>query len=53
MGHLRWLRPDGKTQGTIEYAQKADDSEEPLRTHTVVILTQPACQQGWGFEVMY
>ncbi len=41
-GHLWWLRPEGKTQVTIEYAQKADGSVEPLRIHTVVISTQHA-----------
>merc|ERR1711966_414944 len=37
-----WLRPDGKTQVTVEYAQKADGSVEPLKVHTVVISTQHA-----------
>merc|ERR1712178_547398 len=41
-GHLWWLRPDGKTQVTIEYASKADGSVEPLKLHTVVISTQHA-----------
>merc|ERR1712182_39088 len=41
-GKLWWLRPDGKTQVTIEYLQKADGSVEPLRIHTVVISTQHA-----------
>merc|ERR1712076_353419 len=41
-GDLWWLRPDGKTQVTIEYKQKADGSVEPLRIHTVVISTQHA-----------
>jgi len=41
-GHLWWLRPDGKTQVTIEYLQKADGSVEPIRVHTVVISTQHA-----------
>merc|ERR1712061_569893 len=39
-GKLWWLRPDGKTQVTIEYLQKADGSVEPLKFHTVVISTQ-------------
>merc|ERR1711865_877439 len=30
-GKLWWLRPDGKTQVTIEYLQKADGSVEPLK----------------------
>merc|ERR1711988_1640194 len=41
-GHLWWLRPDGKTQVTIEYASKPDGSVEPLKLHTVVISTQHA-----------
>merc|ERR1711941_118653 len=41
-GHLWWLRPDGKTQVTIEYLQKADGSVEPKKIHTVVIFTQHA-----------
>merc|ERR1712232_1278764 len=41
-GELWWLRPDGKTQVTIEYKQNADGSVEPLKFHTVVISTQHA-----------
>merc|ERR1711865_1038656 len=41
-GKLWWLRPDGKTQVTIEYLQKAGGSVEPLKIHTVVISTQHA-----------
>merc|ERR1711982_184482 len=41
-GECWWLRPDGKTQVTIEYRQKADGSVEPLKIHTVVISTQHA-----------
>merc|ERR1719277_1284379 len=41
-GELWWLRPDGKTQVTIEYKQKTDGSVEPLKIHTVVISTQHA-----------
>merc|ERR1711992_286501 len=41
-GKLWWLRPDGKTQVTIEYLQKEDGSVEPKKTHTVVISTQHA-----------
>merc|ERR1711861_44184 len=41
-GKLWWLRPDGKTQVTIEYLQKEDGSVEPLKIHTVVISTQHA-----------
>jgi S-adenosylmethionine synthetase len=50
-GSLWWLRPDGKTQVTIEYKQNDDGSVEPLKIHTVVISTQhaepsKAAQQG-------
>merc|ERR1712187_1090335 len=41
-GELWWLRPDGKTQVTIEYKQHADGSVEPTKFHTVVISTQHA-----------
>jgi len=41
-GELWWLRPDGKTQVTIEYLQKADGSVEPKKIYTVVISTQHA-----------
>merc|ERR1719399_1614719 len=39
-GTLWWLRPDGKTQVTIEYKKNDDGSVEPLKIHTVVISTQ-------------
>merc|ERR1719263_2422544 len=41
-GELWGLRPDGKTQVTIEYEQKPDGSVEPKKIHTVVISTQHA-----------
>merc|ERR1711871_1041231 len=41
-GSLWWLRPDCKTQVTIEYKQNDDGSMEPLKIHTVVISTQHA-----------
>merc|ERR1712196_299685 len=41
-GKLWWLRPDGKTQVTIEYLQKSDGAVEPQKIHTVVISTQHA-----------
>merc|ERR1719353_1152641 len=41
-GKLWWLRPDGKTQVTIQYLQKADGAVEPQKIHTVVISTQHA-----------
>ncbi|MBI3464995.1 MAG: methionine adenosyltransferase [Planctomycetes bacterium] len=34
-GQIPWLRPDGKSQVTIEY-----DSNRPVRVHTVVVSTQ-------------
>jgi len=34
-GQLPWLRPDGKSQVTIEYV-----NEQPKRVHTVVVSTQ-------------
>merc|ERR1712071_448079 len=39
-GSLWWLRPDGKTQVTIEYTQHSDGSVTPIKIHTVVISTQ-------------
>ncbi len=35
-GALPWLRPDGKSQVTLEY----DDEGRPVRVHTVVVSTQ-------------
>merc|ERR1712206_12063 len=46
-GLLWWLRPDGKTQVTIEYLQKADGSVEPKKIHTVVISTR--CKECAGY----
>ncbi|MGZ4442278.1 MAG: methionine adenosyltransferase [Nocardioidaceae bacterium] len=37
-GTMSYLRPDGKTQVTIEY----DDEDRPVRVHTVVVSTQHA-----------
>ncbi len=36
-GTIDWLRPDGKSQVTIEY-----DGYQPIRVHTVVVSTQHA-----------
>jgi len=44
-GLLWWLRPDGKTQVTIQYQHHADGSVEPIRIHTVLISTQH-CEPG-------
>jgi len=40
-GTLPWVRPDGKTQVTVEY-KKEGGRMIPLRVHTVVISTQHA-----------
>jgi len=37
---LSWLRPDAKTQVTIEYSKEASGKLKPLRVHTIVISTQ-------------
>lgn len=43
LGILPYLRPDGKTQITIEYKNKPSCGQmEPLRVHTVLISTQHA-----------
>merc|ERR1739848_12429 len=56
-GLLWWLRPDGKTQVTIQYLQRADGSVEPQKIHTVVISTQHAeplkatrCKEVAGYK---
>ncbi len=36
-GELSWLRPDGKSQVTVEY-----EGDRPVRVHTVVVSTQHA-----------
>jgi S-adenosylmethionine synthetase len=38
-GILKWVRPDGKTQVTIEY-KKEGGAMIPIRVHTIVISTQ-------------
>ena len=40
-GELDWLRPDGKSQVTVEYKDG-----QPVRVHTVVISTQHAPEVG-------
>jgi len=39
-GVLKWVRPDGKTQVTIEYRKEKDGAMTPIRVHTIVISTQ-------------
>ncbi|KAI9278712.1 S-adenosylmethionine synthase [Phascolomyces articulosus] len=41
-GTLAWLRPDSKTQVTIEYQKEANGALTPLRVDTVVISVQHA-----------
>ena len=41
-GQLPWLRPDSKSQVTVEY-----DGNEPVRVHTVVISTQHDDDVEW------
>ena len=41
-GTLPWLRPDSKSQVTVEY-----DGNRPVRVHTVVISTQHAPEVDW------
>lgn len=37
---LAWLRPDCKTQVTVEYKKESNGALTPVRVHTVVISTQ-------------
>jgi len=39
-GILKWVRPDGKTQVTVEYRKDKNGFLTPLRVHTIVISTQ-------------
>ncbi|BEJ14475.1 hypothetical protein CspHIS471_0402420 [Cutaneotrichosporon sp. HIS471] len=41
-GSLGWLRPDSKTQVTVEYKKDASGAVVPLRVDTIVISTQHA-----------
>ena len=40
-GTVAWLRPDGKTQVTVEY-RKENGAMIPIRVHTILISTQHA-----------
>lgn len=39
-GVCPWVRPDGKTQVTMEYKKGADGKLSPVRVHTILISTQ-------------
>jgi S-adenosylmethionine synthetase len=39
-GILKWVRPDGKTQVTVEYRKDRNGMLTPIRVHTIVISTQ-------------
>lgn len=39
-GICDWVRPDGKTQVTMEYSKSPDGKLTPLRVHTILISTQ-------------
>jgi S-adenosylmethionine synthetase len=39
-GICKWVRPDGKTQVTVEYRKDKNGLLTPLRVHTIVISTQ-------------
>eukprot|EP01007_Sphenomonas_quadrangularis_P003322 NODE_639_length_1279_cov_670.175610_g324_i2.p1 GENE.NODE_639_length_1279_cov_670.175610_g324_i2~~NODE_639_length_1279_cov_670.175610_g324_i2.p1 ORF type:complete len:395 (-),score=135.85 NODE_639_length_1279_cov_670.175610_g324_i2:35-1219(-) len=42
-GELKWVRPDGKTQVTVEYEQTTINGKcklTPIRVHTILISTQ-------------
>jgi len=39
-GALPWLRPDAKTQVTLEYKKGSEGQLIPIRVHTIVISTQ-------------
>ncbi|KAF4655745.1 hypothetical protein FOL46_008133 [Perkinsus olseni] len=39
-GTVKWLRPDGKTQVTVEYKKGTSGEMIPVRVHTILISTQ-------------
>ncbi|GBG89605.1 hypothetical protein CBR_g49395 [Chara braunii] len=39
-GAVKWLRPDGKTQVTVEYKKDESGALDPVRVHTILISTQ-------------
>ena len=48
-GEIDWIRPDGKSQVTVEY----DDDGNPLRVHTVVVAVQhdDALKERFGGDI--
>jgi len=49
-GTCAWLRPDGKTQVTIEYKRADDGAMVPQRIHTILISTQHAPEATIEFQ---
>lgn len=41
-GSIAWLRPDAKTQVTLEYRKAPNGHIEPVRAHTILVSTQHA-----------
>lgn len=39
-GTIKWLRPDGKTQVTVQYLKEKNGNVKPLRFHNILISTQ-------------
>lgn len=45
-GSLPWVRPDGKTQVTIEYKEEGG-AMKPVRVHTIVVSIQHSLEVGY------
>lgn len=41
-GQISWLRPDAKTQVTLEYRKESNGHITPVRAHTILVSTQHA-----------